>query len=175
MFAELFLVTGLPICLKDWAEKHAKVYEGSRLDDSIGISVADNSRSQSKFAKHNQNIFGRYIADLKSLNYTPLINGDLVFLNEDTNHCMWKQDSEIIWWIGKCENVGENFGIAYMDDCDCPYNSSCTWKHYLNHEVLNIEVIYEDYNLRISVATTGTQHLSSAVSFFNIIISEHKF
>ena len=169
IFADLLFVTGLPTCLINWAEKHAKAYEDSGLDDSIGISVADYSRS--KFAKNNPNIFGRYIANVKSLNDTALINGDLVFHNHETNYCMWKQDTEIIWWIGKCENVGENFGIAYMDDCDCPYDSSCTWKNYLNYEVLNIEVIYEDYNLRISVglghaagAPPGTQHLSSAVS-----------
>ena len=156
--------------MKDWAEKHVVAYEGSRLHDTIGITVYEYSKPKSKFALDNEDIFGRYKVNVKSFNDTPLINEELVFLNEEKNYCLWKQVTEI-WWIGKCENVGENFGIAYMDDCDCPYDSSCTWKNYLNYEVLNIEVIYEDYNLRISVglghaagAPPGTQHLSSAVS-----------
>ena len=112
IFADLLFVTGLPTCLINWAEKHAKAYEDSGLDDSIGISVADYSRS--KFAKNNPNIFGRYIANVKSLNDTALINGDLVFHNHETNYCMWKQDTEIIWWIGKCENVGENLEARHL-------------------------------------------------------------
>ena len=89
--------------MTDWAEKHAVAHEGgSRLDDTIGITVSDYSRPKSKFAIDNQDIFGRYKANVKSLNDTPLINNELVFLNEETNYCMWKQVTEI-WTIGKSQ------------------------------------------------------------------------
>ena len=157
--------------MKDWAEKHVVAYEGSRLHDTIGITVYECSKPKSKFALDHEGIFGRYKVNVKSFNDTPLINEELVFLNEEKNYCLWKQVTEI-WWIGKCENVGENHGIAYMDDCDCPYDNSCTWQNYLNNDVLNMDVTYDHYNVIIfggisfsTAAGADTNGLSSAVSF----------
>ena len=105
--------------------------------------------------------------------FWPEIWGDLVKISGREQRTEREQIFFFKYSTGKCENVGENFGIANMDECDCPYDNSCTWKNDLNNDILDsIDVTYENYNLRISGisfaaggAGPGTEHLSSAVSF----------
>merc|ERR1711899_701973 len=46
-----------------------------------------------------------------------------------------------MWWIGNCDEIGNNNGFAFMNNCDCPWPSDisdddsgscvkCTWTKY---------------------------------------------
>ena len=78
----------------------------------------------------------------------PIYNG----LNEREEECMWWHLPTRHWWIGKCEDIGENVGYAYIDeDLSCPTycirevieeTSSCTeklptWKSGDSNEIIN--------------------------------------
>jgi hypothetical protein len=52
-------------------------------------------------------------------------------------NCIWWYRAERHWWIGSCENVGTNYGYAYLeDDDDCPGNSEGIWRSGTTNEVL---------------------------------------
>ena len=47
-------------------------------------------------------------------------NNEPYFINENSNKCIWKDDTTT-WWIGNCDEIGESKGFAYTNDCQCPW------------------------------------------------------
>jgi hypothetical protein len=55
-------------------------------------------------------------------------------------NCIWWFRAERHWWIGSCENVGTNYGYAYLeDDDDCPGNYEGIWRSGFTNEVLSFQ------------------------------------
>jgi len=69
------------------------------------------------------------------------INKEPIFIQEIGNNCIWKQDNGI-WWIGNCDEIGNNNGFAFMNNCHCPWPSKndfgscnkCIWTKYSSQE-----------------------------------------
>ena len=48
------------------------------------------------------------------------LNNEPIFTNENGTKCIWKENNDK-WWIGRCDEVGLSKGLAYMNNCTCPW------------------------------------------------------
>ena len=60
------------------------------------------------------------VVDVDNADNVYFFNNEPIFVNENGNKCIWKQDINM-WWIGNCEEIGQNKGFAYMNNCQCPW------------------------------------------------------
>ena len=66
---------------------------------------------------------GNYVTTIKlagNIENDGFINKEPIFIQENGNNCIWKQDNGM-WWIGNCDEIGNKNGFAFMNDCDCPW------------------------------------------------------
>ena len=75
---------------------------------------------------HVQGLYDQYVGNYSAT--IPLteentgfeLNNESVFIDENSDNCIWKGEFNT-WWIGVCDDVGQNKGFAYMKDCKCPW------------------------------------------------------
>ena len=69
-----------------------------------------------------------YPADPSIPSETPSINYHGLYHKEDTDNCIWF-DTDHYWRMGKCENIGEPIGYAYLNYTDiwCPVGGASVW------------------------------------------------
>ena len=60
------------------------------------------------------------VLDVDNEDNVYFFNKEPIFVNENGNKCIWKQNISM-WWIGNCEEIGQNKGFAYMNNCKCPW------------------------------------------------------
>merc|ERR1712223_2008407 len=122
------------ICLQQWCRMGAYTAVGNEFtNDSAKISLTVEGLYSDKYG-------GNYVTTIKlagNIENDGFLNKEPIFIQENGNNCIWKQDNGM-WWIGNCDEIGNNNGFAFMNNCDCPWprrftddNSGscvkCTW------------------------------------------------
>jgi len=149
-------------CLQEWKSMGAQTAVGNMVtNDSIKISLTVEG-----LAIYNQ-YRGNYSATIKLAGNDEdygFLNNEPIFVQEIGMNCIWKQDTGM-WWVGKCDEIGENKGFAFMNNCDCPWPSinddiyddnfekcnKCTWTKYTSKEKFSCNKNVDlDYNYEIN-------------------------
>ena len=91
----------------------------------------------------NEEYNSNYTASFQNLEKSVFVNNRPI-MKSGKGHCIWWHESRN-WWIGPCENVGQNTGYAFLEtDLKCPSTSNNVWtpnfgiwKEAATNEVLN--------------------------------------
>lgn len=91
------------------------------------------------------------------------VNDRPVYHN-DGETCIWWEKQFRHWWLGLCDQFGENNGFAYLHpDCVTPHvvKSGKNWKRGGSDQVLSLDSVYP---VAASSDSFKSPNLSSAVS-----------
>ena len=109
-----------------WFEKIVKISFSKCVgneftNESLKISLTVEGLDSYDEYRGNYSITIKLAGDNEDEDYS-FLNNEPIFVQENGNNsnCIWKQDNGM-WWIGNCDEIGNNNGFAFMNNCDCPW------------------------------------------------------